>query len=948
MKTIRKTAMLSVSLTGLLGTVFSTGALAQTAAPKDEEATQEIVVTGTAIKGVAPVGSATVTLDRAAIVDSGIRDVSQLIATLPQGSSLGTSQNANGGRQQGVNLRGLGNNATLLLFDGRRWVNQGVVDQIPDPTVIPFAAIERVEVVTDGASAVYGSDAVAGVVNYVLRKDYDGVELTARMTSTLYKQYQFEGVAGRKWDTGGIMIGLSYINRPNTVVRNARPYLMQDLRPYGGNDLRLVGTTVIPGVVGAIVVGSSVYGLPVTNGTIPTASQAVLLNSALAASDPAKYNSFLFDTGNFYDYFATRKQISGLFKAHQSIGESVEAKLTVNYNRREGSARATDVLQNMQIRLLPTSPYYIAGLGAPGATQTFIYNLGANFASNRRLTIDNKEDTFNSTLDVDARVFGDFSLDSYVSYGQSTGCNVCQAQGNVFIGPNIANPGLAGYNASFNPYLQGAQPGAETLIAGFLQEGNFRTLDLGTKLSGTLFDLPGGGVKIAVGGEYSQTWFNLTAQNKLNATNTWQIARNTDSGRKAKSAYAELFVPLFGAGNATTLLQRLDLSAAVRYDDYDDYNQSLLISGAAPTHTKAHTVNPKFGITWQPADGLKLRGSWGTSFRMPTLIESNPGTLGQTNRIYIANGANDPLVPVSLPATGQSAVLDRSGNSSGLRPESAKVWSLGLDYQPEFAPNLRLGMTYYNVDYKDRIEVLPNQALVLSSPTNRALYTDYFIVAPQPTTCVNGNYSTYNPLYLPFLNNPNTVFALQNAPDCTLTGIVNGGKANLGNVKQSGLDFTLNYKHDIGIGTLSFDGSFSKILNLQKSLTRTGPLFDALDTIGFQVSSRANAAIGLKSGGFTGRLTMNYVGSYLNNATLTVNGVKLPNTQIPSWTTFDANIAYQFEEDSGVLNGLRAAIGLQNLTDKQPPIVLSGNNAVDTNNHNVWGRIWTFEVSKKF
>lgn len=948
MRISRKTAMLSVSLTGLMAMSFATVAAAQEAPAKDEEKVQEIVVTGTAIKGVAPVGSATVTLDRSAIVNSGIRDVSQLIATLPQGSSLGTSQNANGGRQQGVNLRGLGNNATLLLFDGHRWVNQGVVDQIPDPTVIPFAAIERVEVVTDGASAVYGSDAVAGVVNYVLRKDYEGAEVSARMISTLYKQYQFEGVAGHRWDTGGLMIGFSYVDRPKTVVRNARPYLMQDLRAYGGNDLRLVGTTVIPNVGGAIVVGSSVYGLPVTNGVIPTASQAVLLNSALAASDPAKYNSFLFDTGNFYDYYATRKQISALFKAHQSFGESVEVKFTANYNRREGSARATDVLQNMQIRLLPTSPYYIQGLGAAGATQTFIYNLGANFASDRRLTIDNKEETVNTNLEVDAKLFGDFSLDSYASYGQSTGCNVCQSQGNVFIGPNIANPGLVAYDATFNPYRQGPQPGAEKLIAAFLQQGNFRTVDLGTKLSGTLFDLPGGGVKIAVGAEYSQTWFNLKAYNKLNANNEYQIARNTDSGRKAKSAYAELFVPLFGNDNATSLFQKLDLSAAVRYDDYDDFTQSKLIVGAAPTPTKAHTVNPKFGITWQPTDGLKIRGSWGTSFRMPTLIESNPGTLGQTNRIYIANGANDPLVPVTLPATGQSAVLDRNGNSSGLRPESAKVWSLGFDYVPAFAPDLRFGVTYYNVNYKDRIEVLPNQALVLSSPTNRALYTDYFIVAPQPSTCVNGNYATYNPLYLPFLNNPNTVFALQNAPDCTLTGIVNGGKANLGNVKQSGLDFTLNYKHDVGFGTLAFDGSFAKILNLKKSVTRTGPLFNALDTFGFQVSSRANAAVSLKSGGFNGRLAMNYVGSYLNNATLTVAGVKLPDTKIPSWTTFDANIAYEFGEDSGVFNGLRAGIGLQNLTGKQPPIVLSGNNAVDTNNHNVWGRIWTFEVSKKF
>ncbi len=991
-KILRKAAMLGVSLTGLMIGGYSTAAMAQDAGPADTAEVEEIIVTGTAIKGVAPVGSATVTLDRVSMVESGIRDTAQLVASLPQGSNLGTSQNSTGGRQQGVNLRGLGNNATLLLFDGHRWVNQGVVAQIPDPSVIPFAAIERVEVVTDGASAVYGSDAVAGVVNYILRKDYEGAEVTGRYTSTLYHQYNIEGVAGKRWGTGGFMVGFKYEER-DRVKRNARPYLMQDLRPFGGNDLRLVGTSVTPTAGGALIIGTNVFGLPATNGVKPTGTQAVLLNAALAASNPSAYNSYLFDTGNFYDYFASRKQISALVKAHQEFGDNVEAKLTLNYNRREGTARATEALQNISVPLLPTSPHYISGVINPATglayaantAQTFVYNLGLNFASDRELQIRNKEDTFNSTLELNATVFGDFAFDTYVSYGQSTGCNVCQSQANTIIAsgvglgvttagvptpvaaptglgaiPGIANPFYANgttanpiYNAAFNPYLQGAQPGAENLIAAFLQEGNFRTLDFGTKLSGSLFNLPGGSAKIAIGTEYTQTWFSLLAQNKLNVTNTFQAARNTESGRKVKSLYAELFVPVFGADNATTLFQRLDLSAAVRFDDYNDFTRSLLVAAPVDTISKVSTVNPKFGLTWEPTDGLKLRANWGTSFRMPTLIESNPATLGQTNRVFIPNGAGDPLIPITNTATGQSLVLNRVGNTPGLKPESATTWSLGFDFMPSFAPDLKFGLTYYNVDYIDRIENLPNQtpgtALVISSPTNQVLYKDYFITAPQPSTCVNGNFSTYNPLYLPFLNDQNAVFSPFTTNDCQMVGIVNGGIQNLGNVKQSGLDFSLAYKHDVGFGTLSFNGSWSKILNLQKSLTRNGPLFDALDTFGFQVSSRANAAVGLKSGGFNGRLAMNYVGSYLNNATLTVAGVRLADTNIPSWTTFDANLAYDFGDDTGgALGGLRMAVGLQNLTNKQPPIVLSGVNAVDTNNHNVWGRIWTFEVTKKF
>ncbi|MBC2667617.1 TonB-dependent receptor plug domain-containing protein [Novosphingobium piscinae] len=936
---------------GLVVAGWSLAAAAQQApaSAAEDEATQDIIVTGTAIKGVAPVGSATVTLDRTSMVQSGIRDTSQLIALLPQGSNLGTSQNSTGGRQQGVNLRGLGNNATLLLFDGHRWVPQGVVDQISDPTIIPFAAIERIEVVTDGASAIYGSDAVAGVVNYILRKDYEGAEVTARLNSTLYNQYTIEGVVGHKWDTGGLMVGFSYLDR-NRVKRNERPYLLQDLRPYGGNDNRLVGTSVTPAAGGALIIGTSVYGLPVTNGAKPTAAQAVLLNPALAASNPALYNSFLFDTGNFYDYFASRQQLSALLKAHQEFGDAVEAKLTVNYNRRQGSARATEALQNIAVRLTPSSPFYISGLPNPTANQTYVYNLGLNFANDRELTQRNKEDTFNSTFELSAKVFSGFSLDSFVSYGVSTGCNVCQAQANTTIAANIANPGLTGYNAGFNPYVGGAQSAAEMLIAGFLQEGVFRTLDAGTKLSGALFDLPGGSAKIAVGGEYMQTWFSLKAQNKLNFTNTFQISRNTDSGRKVKSLYAEVFVPIFGSSNATTLFDQLDLSAAVRYDDYSDFIRSYLAAGAPKTLTTAHSLNPKFGLTWQPTQGVKIRASWGSSFRMPTLIENNPATIGQTNRVFIPNGVT--TIPVTNVATGQTLVLNRTGNTPGLRPETAKIWSLGADFAPDFAPDLRFGVTYYNVDYKDRIENLPNQtaatALVISSPTNQALFKDYFIVAPQPSTCVNGNFSTYNPAYLPFLNDPNAVFTPFTTNDCQLEGIVNGGRQNLGRVKQSGLDFTLNWKHETPVGTFTFDGSFSKILNLQKSLTRSGPLFDALDTFGFQVSGRGRGQIGYANGGLHAALAANYVGSYLNNATITVAGVRLPDTRIPAWTTLDANLAYDFDDDSPILGGTRIALTVQNLGNKAPPIVLSGTNAIDTNNHNVWGRIWTFEVTKRF
>jgi iron complex outermembrane receptor protein len=354
-------------------------------------------------------------------------------------------------------------------------------------------------------------------------------------------------------------------------------------------------------------------------------------------------------------------------------------------------------------------------------------------------------------------------------------------------------------------------------------------------------------------------------------------------------------------------------------------------------------------MTWKPVNDLTVRGSWGTSFRAPTMIESNPGVIGQTNRIYISNGSGDPAIPVTLLATGQSAVLDRTGTTAGLQPENATVWSLGTDFAPSFLPGFKASLTYYNVSYVDRIENLPNQSLVLSSAANRALYKNFIIVAPQPSTCVNGNYSTYNPLYIPFLTNKNAVYSPFTINDCTLTAIVNGGTQNLGNVKQDGLDFSADYRFETGLGRFTLSANFTKILNLKKSLLRNLPLFDALDTIGNQLSERGSARIGYNKDRFAANLTANYVGSFLNNATITVAGVKQPDAMVPAWTTVDGSFSYTIPENAdGALAGTRFGLNVQNLTDKAPPIVLSGTNAVDGRYHNVFGRIVSFEISRKF
>lgn len=870
---------------------------------------EAIIVTGTAIRGVAPVGSATVGITQQELVESPARDSSSLITQLPQASSLGTTLGSTGGRASGVNLRGLGNNATLVMFDSRRVVPQGGNQLVSDPNLVPFLAVERVEVVTDGASAIYGSDAVAGVVNYILRRNYDGAEIRARHTNSLYSQYQVEGVVGRSWGTGSLMLAAAY-DTNDGVPRNVREYMMQDLRQFGGNDNRFIGTTVYPGATPSLIIGNTVYGLPASNGAIPDAAAVLGLQN----------NPELRDNSEYYNFYSERERRSLLLKWRQQLNENVEFGYTGIYNRRTNSAPSGDGFERIAITLTPSSPYYIPGMPNPTANQTVVYNYSLNHPNTSR-DQNNAEETINHSVDLTVDMPRDFQFTAIASYGWTNSCNVCQPQVNTTVARVIGNDASWG----FNPFLQGEQAGAQALVGGFLQNYDTELFDVVMKVDGPLFDLPAGTVRIAAGAEYAASEMSLHAQNTLNLTGEYQTSRLTSSDREMMSAFAEVFVPL---------MPSLDLSMALRYDDYSD---------------AGNTTNPKIGLTWRPTDEFLIRGSWGTSFRAPTLIEANPATVGQTNRVWVSNGAGDPNVPIVNVGTGQSPVLNRGGNTAGLRPETAEIWSLGAEYNPNWLPDLRLSLTYYNVAYEDRIENLPNATLILSSPEYRALYDDFWITAPQPASCVNGDYSTYNPLYLPWLSDPNTVYSPSTINDCQLVGIIAGGRLNLGQVNQDGLDFSANYRHTTDFGDFTLAASFSKILNLEKSVVAGGPLFDNLDTIGFQVSERGRLNLGYRNGGFNAFATANYVGSYLNNATITVAGVKIPDTEIPAWTTLDMGASYTFGSgQAAFLNDVRVSVTVQNVTDEDPPIVLSGTSAYDSGVHNPFGRVWGFEISKRF
>jgi iron complex outermembrane receptor protein len=404
--------------------------------------------------------------------------------------------------------------------------------------------------------------------------------------------------------------------------------------------------------------------------------------------------------------------------------------------------------------------------------------------------------------------------------------------------------------------------------------------------------------------------------------------------RNVKAAYAELFVPILGDDTDLPFAKRLDLSLAVRTEDYSDVGS---------------TTNPKVGINWDVVEGLRIRGAWSKSFRAPNLIENNPEFFSRVGLATISNLAGDPTIPPGNTATNTSNVLNVAGSNADLTPEKATSWSVGADFEPDFLPGFKAGLTYYNIEYRNQIIGLQTfGATYLASPGNRTLFAPYIVAAPQPTTCVNGDPATYNPLYLPALGRP-TVTPVDQSNICSAQAITFTQNANAATVKQDGLDFLVNYRFETGSSRWSLSANATKILNNDLQIVAGGPFTDALDIINQPISFRGRAAITWTGGPLTVSPSVNHVGAYTNNLPITVNGVVNPVSRVRAWTTFDLLLALDFESLGSWGRRLRASMVVRNLFDAAPPVVLSANgNAFDPQGANPFGRIITFQLTKGF
>lgn len=793
----------------------------------EDAAGEAIIVTGSRIRGAGPVGSPVLTVDRTALDQSGRATIADFVQTLPQNfsggpteGSFGTSARGNAASNIGygtaINLRGLGPGSTLTLFDNSRPALGGASGAFADISMIPSIAVDRLEILTDGASAIYGSDAVAGVVNLRFRNRFTGAEtrLRAGTADGDYGEYQIGQIVGTSWDNGHISLAAEYYRRGN-LASSQRGFATEDLRAFGGPDLRSNFNN--PGTI--VAANGQRFLIPTgQNGNGLTRAQ--LIPSADFNRGDARRN---------VDILPRQQTVSLYASGEQAITDHISLVARGLYAERDFAARRR-VLGISQLTVTPANPYYVDPLGTR-QNITVYYDPVADFGAEG---VEGQVKALNLQLGARADI-GSWNIELSGGYGlQRDGYDAVNLVHRLRLARAVASSNPA---TAINLFGDGAvnDPSLIDSLRGSLSvRSRFRNLTGALRADGILFALPAGDVKLAVGADYRRD--QLRYLQTIDATADTPLVvgiPGLPDKRIVKAFYGEIAIPLFNAGESFP--GKLDLSAAGRYEDYSDVGD---------------TANPKLGARWEPLPGLTLRASYGRSFRAPFFDELVGGANSRVQTVRL----NDPASP-----TGQSAVLLLLGFDPELGPEKATSWTAGLDLEPRFLPGARLSLTWFDIRYRDRIASA--NSFLQTFFARRDVYGDLITDRPDAAT-VAAYYA--DPSF------SNTLGIAQSQ----IAAIVDVRTRNLSRSTVRGLDFDLSYSRPIGEGNVSLSIGGSRLFTLDNRITAGAPSNNVVGTLGSPVKLRLRGRAGFNLGAFDGGLAISYVDDYRNLAVTPAEHVK--------------------------------------------------------------------------
>lgn len=917
------------------------------------EPQQDIVVTGTSIRGVAPIGSNLVAVGAEALHDTGAQTVTGALASVPSLSGITGQGNTSAFYQPSIHQLGASaSNSTLVLIDGHRGPTGGTNHTFLDPNIVPNIMLERVEVLAEGASSIYGSDAVAGVINFITRKRFDGIQaegsVTLRNGTT---GYQAGLLAGQTWDRGWAVIGAQYNYQDN--LRNAdRDFTYPNHIPQGGTSF--LTRSCSPAGVQPNGAGSIYYG-PYTG--------TPLGNSA--AFYPCT-------SWGVTDLVGKEERQSVMGKVSFDVSDKLTIGLDLLYARRRndtlqgaGTVQATVFRTGAQANPFYVNPTGVTGAAADKQTITWDATDLVGPAHGR-----SDSDSMYANFTAAYEITDDWHADFLASVGRDESTTYTTGG----INSSVANLALNGTTNGAGSLTQISIPGTTTIVTQLpLTADNAldvwnpagptnrtsaatiaRLLDNANRLratsgyqqfrasaSGSLFDLPAGPVKVAFGAELLKTQLSqlVTRANNSGPASLGSQQLFFPFDRTVYSGFVELNVPIVSP-EMDTFIRRFDISLAGRYDHYDDFGE---------------TTNPKIGFNLEPIQGLRFRGNWSTSFVAPplTIIGDKFGAFGtagwntQTNNISVPTAAYPDVVTILPGCAGQAlcniGTLQGIQNTTGdpnAGPQEGSGWSLGFDVEPSLIPGLHAAFTYWNTEFTGGV------------------------TGPQLANVINTASAQYLLTFYPSCATPAQIAAVtQGIPQTNVTAactsyIFHTLNTNWLNLDISGIDYQIDYDYRTdSAGTFSIGLSGTEFTKFDQSFG-SGPKYSVLNTAGNNgtfpsLKRKARAYLGWANGPFSARLFANYTGGFRNWSSNTVTPLTRdangnPNgggDKVKAQTTFDLNMAYEFK--GGFLNGSRLSVSGLNIFDQDPPFYNTGAGYYSLI-HNPFGRTVTVALKVKF
>lgn len=659
------------------------GVATTTPAHAQDPSIQEIVVTGSRIRRVNDETASPVQIvDRADIERTGATNIGDVIRTVIQADNQGSIPTAaTGGFAVGssaISLRGLGVNSTLVLVNGRRMASYGLADDgvrtFVDLNSIPFDAVERVEVLKDGGSAIYGSDAVAGVVNIILREKFDGLAISAESGITQrgdgesYRLSVMGGATGDRYSTYVAVEGL----REGEIAQGDRGgYLgTNDLRSFGFFDNRLGAPAagrgnLAPGIPSFS--GSTPYG----SVRVPGGSIEQRINLLPCPETSSATGMCVFDTIDYVQIAPEVERLNALARGSVRFTDSLEGYAELGYFTSHVTATGTPGIVTDGGVYNPADPaspvVHVTTLpaGHPDNPTGVNRTLSLMTTSVGGRNGETESEVFRGIVGLKGELGAAWEWDVGAGYIDSklndtrTGFvrhSVLQAalnSGEYRIDPSLNSKALLG---AISPTLE--------------REATSSVMMMDARISGSLLDLPGGPLGVAFGSEWRREEVDTPPLPFTDLGDVIGLGYSAYSKeRKVYAGYTEVDAPV---------TSWLGLNAALRYDHYDDYGSS---------------TTPKLGVTLKPMSQLLVRGTYQEAFRAPGPAESgNSASFGFTNIGILTIGNPD------------------------LEPEEAKAYTLGVVYEP--LQGTSLSVDYYRIDRENEI-VSADQALVVGDlPTN--------------------------------------------------------------------------------------------------------------------------------------------------------------------------------------------------------------------------------------